>query len=231
MATSNTTPPGDHAEATRRPLTHERVITGAVALADEIGIDALTIRRLADALDVKPMTIYHHVANKDAIIDGMVDHVFAEIDVPPTDLGWRDAIEVRSRSMRRVLARHPWASPLMESRSAPGMTATLRHHDAVVGCFRRAGFSLELTGHAYAVVDAFLYGFALQEATLPATGGAELGEIAAAMTEHMPADQYPHLTEFTVGRVLQPGYDFGDEFEFGLGLVLDGLERAADAER
>ena len=231
MTSRQITSHSDDPQATRRPLTPVRVVSGAVALADEIGIDGLTIRRLADALDVKPMAIYHHVANKEAIIDGMVDHVFAEIDLPPTDLDWRDAIQVRSRSMRRVLARHPWASPLMESRNAPGMVATLRHHDAVVGCFRRAGFSLALTGHAYAVVDAFLYGFALQEATLPATGGDELAEIATAMTEYLPADQYPHLTEFTIGHVLQPGYDFGEEFEFGLGLVLDGLERAAGAER
>lgn len=220
----------DDSDATpRRPLTPERVIAGAIALADEIGIDALTIRRLADALDVKPMAIYHHVANKEAIIDGMVDAVFAEIDLPPTDLEWREAISVRCHSMRRVLARHPWASPLMESRTAPGM-ATLRHHDAVVACFRRAGFSLALTGHAYAVTDAFLYGFALQEATLPATAGDEMAEVAAAMAEAMPADRFPHLTEFTLGHVLQPGYDFGEEFEFGLGLVLDGLERAADSE-
>ena len=129
------------------PLTAERVIGGAVALADEIGIDGFTIRRLADAIDVKPMTIYHHLPNKEAIIDGMVDSVFSEIDLPPTDLDWRSAILTRSRSMRRVLARHPWASPLMEARTSPG-SATLRHHDAVLGCFRKAGFSLELTGHA-----------------------------------------------------------------------------------
>lgn len=217
-------------ETARRPLTPERVIAGAVALADEIGIDALTIRRLAEALDVKPMAIYHHVANKEAIVDGMVDQVFAEIDLPPTDLDWRAAILVRSHSMRRVLARHPWASPLMETRTTPGR-ATLRHHDAVVGCFRTAGFSLGLTGHAYAVLDAFLYGFALQEASLPATGGEEMSELAGSIAEAMPADLFPHLTEFTIGHVLQPGYDFGDEFEFGLGLVLDGLERAAADER
>jgi AcrR family transcriptional regulator len=211
-------------------LTAERVIEGAVALADRFGADALTIRKLADALDVKPMTIYHYVPNKDAIIDGMVDHVFAEIELPPTDVDWREAILVRCNSMRRVLARHPWAAPLMEARPSPGH-ATLRHHDAVVGCFRRAGFSLELVGHAYAIVDAFLYGFALQEATLPATAGDDMAELAGSIAEQMPADLYPHLTEFTFGRVLQPGYDFGDEFDVGLELILDGLAAAADTER
>ena len=132
--------------------------------------------------------------------------------------------------MRLVLANHPWASPLMESRTSPGM-ATLQHHDAVLGCFRAAGFSLELTGHAYAVIDAFLYGFALQEATLPATGGDEMSELAASIADQMPVDDFPRFAEFTIEHVLQPGYDFGNEFEFGLNLILDGIERAVQAER
>ena len=213
-----------------RKLTAEQVIEGAVALADRIGTDALTIRRIAAEIEVKPMSIYHHVPSKDAIIDGMVDQVFAEIDLPPDDCDWRSAILVRCRSMRAVLARHPWAAPLMESRTSPG-PATLAHHDAVLGCFRNAGFTLELTGHAYAVIDAFLYGFALQEATLPATGGDEMAEVAEAMAEQMPEDLYPHLTEFTHQYVLRPGYDFTAEFEVGIGLILDGLERTALALR
>jgi AcrR family transcriptional regulator len=220
----------DDNKADRRPLTAERVIDGAVALADEVGIDAFTIRKLADAIDVKPMTIYHHVPNKEAIIDGMVDQVFGEIDLPPTDLEWRPAILVRSRSMRQILAKHPWASPLMEARTTPGM-ATLQHHDAVLGCFRRAEFSLELTAHAYAVIDAFLYGFALEEATLPATGGDEMTELAESMADQIPVDVFPHLAEFTTGHVLKPGYEFGDEFEFGIALILDGLEAAAGQDR
>ncbi len=213
----------------RAPLSAERVIDGAVALADEIGIDAFTIRKLAEAIDVKPMTIYHHLPNKEAIIDGMVDRVFDEIDLPPTELDWRAAMVVRCRSMRRVLADHPWASPLMESRTNP-RPATLRHHDAVLGCLRLGGFSLGLTAHAYATIDAFLYGFALQEATLPATGGAEMDELAGSMVEAMPTDELPHLVEFTLDHVLQPGYEFSEAFEFGLGVILDGLQHAVDAE-
>ena len=209
-----------------KKLTAERVIEGAVGLADRIGTDAMTIRKIADEIDVKPMTIYHHVANKDAIIDGMVDYVFTEIDQPPTDTDWRSAMLVRCHSMRQVLAEHPWAAPLMESRRSPG-PATLAHHDAVLGCFRSAGFSMVLTGHAYAIVDAFLYGFALQEASLPATGGEEMAELAGEIAEHMPADLYPHLTEFTVKRVMQPGYDFANEFDVGINLILDGLEQRA----
>ena len=212
----------------RPRLTAERVLDGAVALADEIGIDAFTIRKLADVLDVKPMTIYHHLPNKEAIIDGMVDRVFAEIDLPPADLDWKDAIRHRTASAREALARHPWATPLMDSRTSPG-PATLTHHDAVLGCLRRAGFSWAMTGHAYALVDAYLYGFALQEANLPATGGEEMAELAEELIEPLPADVYPHLAGFVSQHVLAPGYDFGAEFAFGLRLILDGLEAALAA--
>lgn len=210
----------------RTPLTAERVIDGAVALADGIGIDAFTIRKLADHLDVKPMTIYHHVPNKEAIIDGMVDRVFEEIDLPPEDRPWKEAMRQRARSARAVLARHPWAPPLMESRRTPG-PATLGHHDAVLGCLRRGGFSITMTAHAYALIDAFIYGFALQEASLPATGGDDMAELAQSMFDDAAAAAFPHLHEFTVEHVLRPGYDFGHEFEFGLDLVLDGLGAAA----
>ncbi len=212
--------------SSRPALNPERVIAAAVALADVIGVDALTIRKLAAELDVKPMTIYHHVPNKEAIIDGMVDLVFGEIDLPPVGVDWKQAIRQRAASARVVLARHPWAAPLMESRTSPG-PATLRHHDAVIGCLRAGGFSLEMTAHAYAVIDAFVYGFALQEASLPATAGDEMADLVQAMSAAMPVGEYPHLAEFTIEHVLRPGYDFGREFDFGLDLILDGLEAVA----
>ena len=210
----------------RQRLSAGRVLDGAMALADEIGVDAFTIRRLADALDTKPMTIYHHVPNKEAIIDGMVDRVFAEIDPPPAELEWKPAIRRRCVSARAALARHPWAAPLMESRSNPG-PETLAHHDAMLGCLRRGGLSLAMTGHAYALIDSYIYGFALQEASLPATGGEDMADLAEKIIDPMPAGLYPHLMEFTTEHVLQPGYDFLAEFEFGLDLILDGLEAAA----
>ncbi len=200
-------------------LNRERIITAAVDLADEIGIDAFTMRRLAKALDVSPMSVYHYVPGKDEIVDGMVDLVFAEIDLPPEDLGWREAISTRCRSARLVLGRHPWAAPLMESRLTPG-PATLRHHDAVLGCLRR-GLPLAVTAHAVAVLDAFVYGFALQEAHLPLVDDPDL---AARMVDQFPAEQYPHLFELTTEHVMVPGYSFGDSFDVGLGLILDGLE-------
>ena len=214
-------------DARREPLTRDRVLAGALDLADTIGIEPFTIRRLATHLDVKPMTIYHHVANKEAIIDGIVDLVFAEIELPSDDLDWRTAIRRRCESVRDVLARHPWATPLMESRTSPGR-AMLRHHDAVLGCFRRGGLSLPMTAHAYAMIDSYVYGFALQEASLPFDDGDDLTELADAIVVGLPTGEFPHLTEFTAQHVLQPGYRFGASFGFGLDLLLDGIEAAAE---
>lgn len=207
----------------RVPLTLGRVLEGAVALADEVGMEGFTLRKLAAWLDVKPMTIYHYVKNKEEIINGMVDLVFEEIGLPPTGIHWKDAMRARARSARAVLARHSWATVLMESRATPG-PATLRHHNAVLGCLRRGGLSVTMTAHAYAIIDSFVYGFALQEANLPATEGQAITELAAGIAELFDAGQYPYLTELTAEHVLKPGYDFGAEFEFGLNLILDGIE-------
>lgn len=212
----------------RTPLTRERVLHGAIELADSIGVEAFTIRKLATALDVKPMTIYHHIASKEAILDGMVDIVFSEIELPPTDAEWRTAIRKRCLSARQVLNRHPWAPPLMESRTTPG-PASLRHHDAVIGCLLRGGLSLDMTAHAYAIIDSFLYGFALQEANLPFGGNEEISDLADEIVNALPVDEYPHFVEFTIQQVLKPGYAFGKSFEFGLDLILDGLDRVSRA--
>ena len=227
MTQETTTTPTTTTDEPRVRLSRDRVLEGAVALADTLGtIEAFTIRKLAAELDVKPMTIYHHVPNKEAIIDGMVDFVFSEIDRPPTDIDWKTAIRHRALSAREVLARHRWAATLMDSRTSPG-PETLGHHDAVIGCFRASGFSIEMTAHAYALVDSYIYGFAMQEANLPATDGEELADLAETMMNPFPDGMYLHLTEFVTEHVMQPGYDFSDEFEFGLDLILDGLDAAA----
>ena len=211
----------------RATLTRERILSAAVELADDIGIDTFTIRKLATALDTAPMSIYHHIASKEEIIDGLVDIVFSEIELPPTDSDWKSAIRRRCISTREVLNRHPWAAPLMESRLNPG-PATLRHHDAVLGCLRNGGLSLQMTAHAYAILDSYLYGFALEEAMLPAGGGEGFSEIAAQIAENFPVDDYPHLGEFTIEHALRPGYSFGESFEFGLDLILDGIDQHTD---
>jgi AcrR family transcriptional regulator len=186
------------------------------------------MRRLADRLLVEPMSLYHHVANKDEILDGMVDVVFGEIELPPADGDWRAAMRDRAASAREALRRHPWAVGRMESRAHPG-PATLRHHDAVIGCLRGAGFSVALAAHAFSAIDSYLYGFALQELALPFRTPEETAEMAGTFLEQFPAQEFPHLAELTVEHVLQPGYDYGDEFGFGLELILDGLERARRA--
>jgi len=211
--------------ASRQPLSRERVVRAAMALADAGGIDALTMRRLGDELGVEAMSLYKHVANKDDLIDGMTDAVFAEIELPSGATDWRTAMRERAVSVRAALSRHPWATPLMQSRTSPG-PATMRHHDTVIGTLRTAGFSVALTAHAFSALDSYIYGFALQQRSLPFETGEQTAELAEAILAQFPAEAYPHLAELTVQHVLQPGYDYGDEFEFGLDLVLDGLERA-----
>jgi AcrR family transcriptional regulator len=217
----------DPSAGPRIPLSKQRVLRAAVALADQGGVRSLSMRKLAQQLGVEAMSLYHHVANKDDILDGIVDVVFSEIDLPSSEAEWKAAMRQRAISAREALLRHPWATGLMESRSTPG-PATLRHHDAVLGILRTAGFSIELAAHAFSVLDSYIYGFALQEANLPFKDSEELAAVADTILGNLPADEYPHLTELTVEHVLQRGYDYGNEYLFGLDLILDGLDRARD---
>jgi AcrR family transcriptional regulator len=212
------------------PLNRERVLRAAVALADESGTGSLSMRKLGDALGVEAMSLYNHVANKGDLLDGMVDFVFSEIDLPAGGADWKTSMRQRAISVRHALARHPWAIGLMESRTSPG-PATLRHHDAVIGSLRQGGFSIEMAAHAYSILDSYIYGFALQEASLPFDTAEETADVAEMIFKQLPPDEYPYLTELTVEHVLQPGYDYGNEYEFGLDLILDGLERARDTAR
>jgi AcrR family transcriptional regulator len=214
--------------APRTPLTRQRVLRAAVALADRGGVGALSMRKLAQELGVEAMSLYHHVANKDDILDGIVDVVFGEIELPTGEAGWEAAMRRRSVSAREALRRHPWATGLMESRRTPG-PANIRHHDAVLGVLRNAGFPVELAAHAYSLLDSYIYGFALQEASLPFHTPEETAEVAQEIMSAFPADDYPHLAEIATEHVLQPGYDYGNEFLYGLDLILDGLARARAA--
>jgi len=209
----------------RQRLSRERVVGAALAIADADGLGALTIRSLATELGVKPMSVYYHVAGKDDILAALVDIVFGEIELPVPGRDWRPEMERRADSARAVLARHRWAIGLLESRPDPG-PANLRHHDIVLATLRAAGFSPELTAHAYALIDSYVYGFALQEASLPFEGRESVGDVAGPIMERMAAGAYPHLAQMATTYYLQPGYDFGDEFRFGLDLILDGLEAA-----
>jgi len=210
----------------REALTRGRVLSGAIAVADAGGAgSSLTIRSLAQHLGVKPMAIYHHVASKGEILDGILDVVFSEIELPLPGGDWRTEMARRAHSARRVLRRHPWAIELLQSGTAPGM-ATLRHHNAIIGTLREAGFSVRMTAHAYALLDSYIYGFALSEATLPINGPETVAEVAEMMMQEHPLDDYPYLAEFSTEHILRPDYDFGGEFDFGLDVILDGLARS-----
>lgn len=210
--------------ADRRPrLSLEDVTRAAITFADENGIAGLSMRKLAERLGVEAMSLYHHAANKGIILDAMVDQAFAEIELPSGDLAWRAAMRYRAVSAREVLRRHPWALGLMESRRNPG-PATLRHHDAVIGTLRLSGFGIAAAAHAFSLIDSYLYGFLLQELNLPFQSEKDLGDMAGNMLEDMPADEFPHLTEMIVEHAMQPGYAYGDEFEIGLEVVLDGVD-------
>ena len=213
--------------APRTPLSRERILRTAVALADAGGIASLSMRRLAQELGVEAMSLYRHVRNKTDLVDGMVDLVFDELGLPPTGADWTAAMRQRAIAAREVLARHPWSIGLMESRSQPG-PATLRHYDAVIASLREAGFSIVLAAHAYSVLDSYIFGFAFQQASLPFKTTEEVAEVAEGIFRHFPPDAYPHLAELAVRHLLQPGYDYADEFAFGLDLILDGLERRRD---
>jgi AcrR family transcriptional regulator len=206
------------------PLSQDRILRTALALADEHGLEWLSMRKLGQALGVEAMALYHHVPSKEALVDGMIDLVFAEIEIP-ADTGWRAAMRGRALSVRDVLGRHRWANGLMESRSTPG-PANLRHHDTVIGCLRRAGFPIAMVAHAYAVLDSYVYGFAMSDRALPFESPEQIAELAQAILARFPVDDFPHLAELTFEHVLKPGYDYGAEFAFGLDLVLDGIERA-----
>jgi AcrR family transcriptional regulator len=214
----------------RARLSKERVLRAAVTLAARDGIESLTMRKLADELGAGAMSLYHYVPNKDRLLDGMVDIVFGEIELPSTRDDWKAAMRKRALSTREALRRHPWAIGLMEGRTNHG-PANLSLHNAVLGCLRAAGFSIEMTVHAYSVQDAYIYGFALQERDMSSESPDDFAaEAQRQMHEyHDVLADYPHLVEVVGGYVARAGYDYATEFLFGLDLILDGLDRLRDA--
>jgi len=204
-------------------LSKQRVVDEAIRLADREGVDGLSMRRLAATLGAGAMSLYHYVANKEELLDAMVDIVFQEIELPPQETDWQSAIRQRAVSARRVLARHPWAVGLMESRTSPG-PANLRHHEAVTACLRRAGFSVVMATHANWLLDSYVYGFALQEASLPFDTADELAGMAEGVyLPQLPPDEFPYLNE-SAAALVAAGFDPAEQFIFGLDLVLAALE-------
>ena len=214
----------DQGARPRVPLTRERVLAAALALADRAGIESLTMRRLGQALGVEAMSLYNHVANKDDVLEGIVDQVMSEIDLPPSmATGSRRCASGRSRRAIRSPV-IPGRRALIASRITPG-PATLRHHDAIIGCLRRGGFPIARAAHAFSLLDSYVYGFAIQQANLPLRSTDEVAEVAGDILGQLPAGEYPYFIEMIVEHALKPGYDYRDEFEIGLDLILDGLER------
>ncbi|WP_237739978.1 TetR/AcrR family transcriptional regulator [Serinicoccus marinus] len=195
----------------------------AVRLADRDGVHGLSMRRLAGALDVGAMSLYHYVASKEELLDAMIDVVFEEIELPPEESDWQSAMRRRAASARQVLARHPWATGLIESRTTPG-PANLRHREAVTACLRRSGFTVLMATHANWLLDSYVYGHALQEASLPFDTPHELADMVEEVyLPQLPPDQFPYLHESAV-TLVAAGYDPAEEFIFGLDLILSALE-------
>ena len=223
MATTETT------TGTRTPLSRERVLRAAVALADRDGLESLTMRKLADELGAGAMSLYHYVPGKEQLLAGMIDIVFSEIELPTSNEDGRTAMRRRAHSTRAALNRHRWAVGRMEGTQA-GL-ANARVHDAVLGCLRRAGFSIEMTIQAMSVQDAYIYGFALQEKDIPFETAEESTEVAARQgwDDEALAKEFPNLAEVVAGHVAKAGYDFTEAFDYGLELILDALEQRRDA--
>ena len=206
-------------------MSRERVLRAAINLADRDGIDSLSMRKLGQQVGVEAMSLYNHVRNKEDVLNGMVDFVFSEIDLPSSGADWSTAMRQRAISARQALLRHSWAIGLMESRVQPG-PATLRHHDSVLRNLREAGFSVELAAHAYSVLDSYIYGFTLNELTLPFDTSEGAAEVAGNIFQEFLRGEYPYLAEMATEHAMKPGYNYGDEFEFGLDLILAGLDAA-----
>jgi AcrR family transcriptional regulator len=199
------------------------VLRAAVKLADRHGLEALSMRKLGDALGVEAMSLYNYVSNKEDLLDGMVDVVFTEIGIPSDDADWRSAMRQRAHSVRDVLGRHRWALRLIGSRTSPG-AATLAHYDAVFGALRRAGFSVGQAGDAYGMLNSYTIGFSVQEALMPFETGEEAVELVRDLMGRVPAERYPYLTELMTERVAEGHADPGARFEAGLDAILDAID-------
>lgn len=206
----------------RTPLSSDRIIGAAVRVADRGGLVAVSMRNVGKELGVEAMSLYHHVEGKEALLDALVEWVFVQIDHPVVGRPWRAQMAARATSTRDVLSAHPWALGLLESR-LPG-PALMAHHESVLACLRADGFSMELAAHAFSALDAYVHGFVLTEVNLPFAADGDVDGFAAQVDELLPPQQYPNMSEMLHTRVMGHDYDYGDEFDWGLQLILDQLE-------
>ncbi len=206
----------------RETLNRERVLHAAMRLADESGIESLTMRELGRRLDVEAASLYNHVGGKDDLLDGMADLVAGEIESPVEGMGWKEAMRRMAVSARDVFSRHRWASGLLDSRERMG-PAKLSYADRVLGSLIRAGFSPRAAADAFLVLDSYIYGFERQRSSLSLGDDVVTTEVAEEVIATVPPDAYPSLMRVAAEFAVEP-YDDAAVFEFGLGLILDGLE-------
>ena len=225
MTPATSTPPDSPRSTDRRaPLDRDRIVDAAIRLADAGGIDALSMRKLAGELGVEAMSLYYHVPNKEALLDHMVDRILIEIGAPSLEEPWKPAMRARAISAHEVFLRHPWAIGITDSRTTRDLES-LRYYDTMIGCLLGAGFPLAMAAHALSVIDAYVYGFGIQQLNLPLEDADQVADVSEALLAQIPQDEFPHLTTMIVDHALQPGYDYAAEFTFGLDLILDALER------
>jgi AcrR family transcriptional regulator len=211
----------------RAPLSREQVLRTAVDLADEDGLESLSMRALGRRLGVEAMSLYNHVANKEDVLDGMVDLVVGEIELPASEADWRESMRLRAASALKAFRRHPWATVLIDSRLGGG-SGRLRYFEAVIRVLRREGFTIELAAGAFSLIDSYVYGFCRQSLNIASAGGGN-ADAAGAFLRALPVGEYPYLAEMAAMQAAKPGYDEESDFEFGLNLILDGLQRVLDA--
>lgn len=219
-------PGGSGQRGSRLPLSRDRILVTATEIADERGVAAVTMREVGSRLGVEAMSLYNHVANKDDILDGMVDLVVGQLDIPADAGDWREAMRRRAISARDVFDRHPWVPALLDSRESSGPTR-LRYLDSILGALVRAGFSIDGAQRAFSLLDSYIYGFGIQQVNFSAEDGASTEEMAEAILAYIPAEEYPYLHRMA-SHAMKVGYDADADFAFGLEIILDGLERVLD---
>jgi AcrR family transcriptional regulator len=213
----------------RPPLNRERVLHAALGLADQAGIEALSMRRLAQELGVEAMSLYNYVKGKDDILDGILEIVLDEIEIPSDEADWKEALRRTASSAHEILVRHRWACSVMLGRTRVS-PPRMRWMESVLGTLRKGGFSAELTHHAYHALDSHITGFTLWQVSMPFDTRAELLDMADTFVSSVPADEYPYVVEHARQHLAPSDGEGASDFGFGLELILDGLERLRDAE-
>lgn len=211
----------------KKALSKNEIISKAIQILDKEGVGALSMRKLASSLNIEAMSLYYHFKNKDKLLDSIVDYVFGKItwtSSPSSQKPWQTEMKERAFALREVLLQHSWAIGLLESRKEPG-ERTLIHHEQVLACLDRAGFSTSQKAKTYSLMDSYIYGFVLQEVNIPISNEENMPEVASEIMSGVPKDLFPNLHKIATEYVMQEGYSYSNEFVYGLDLILDAIFR------